>query len=57
MAMMRAKRVKPQRMITAHCWSVQVGSPATLLISALEAGAFDMVGPALARVLNWVVGE
>ena len=31
------KRVKPQRMMTAHCWSVQVGAtpPVFLTVSAL----------------------
>ena len=52
------KRVKPQRMITAHCWSVQVGAtlPVFLTVSALALAGEAAVLLVLAMVVSCVLG-
>jgi len=58
MAMMMEKRVKPQRMMTAHCWSVQVGAtlPVFLTVSALEVAGETEVLLFLEAVVRWALG-
>ena len=58
MAMMIEKRVKPQRMMTAHCWSVQVGAtlPVFLTVSALLVAGVAAVLLVLPLVVSWVLG-
>ena len=53
------KSVKPQRMKTAHCWSVQVGAllqPACLTVSALVLAGEAAVLLVLAVVESCVLG-